>query len=186
MQRASKVPYVITADKSACEPIRKHSSILEGAAYSRPAHRRCHREPLSFPRNSRKAFCDMLGRGERRMVCTKALKFNRRVEIRGAARERIDGDMGIGNDTVGEEGRQNLLSRQLEIDGTLDDNRFRIESVHLEWPVLPASGIVIVPLFKCSPKIWKPRKTFFSSLFPRVKVQFGGNNIPNVFSNGPP
>lgn len=28
--------------------------------------------------------------------------------------------------------RQNLLSRQLEIDGTLDDNRFRIESVHLE------------------------------------------------------
>lgn len=87
------------------------------------------------------------------MVCTKALKFNRRVEIRGAARERIDGDMGIGNGTVGEEGRQNLLSRQLEIDGTLDDNRFRIESVHLEWPVLPASGIVIVPLFKCSPKI---------------------------------
>jgi len=41
--------------------------------------------------------------------------------------ERIDGDVGIGEGT-----RQNLLSRQLEIDGTLVDNRFRIESVHLE------------------------------------------------------
>lgn len=40
-------------------------------------------------------------RRERRTVCTKALKFNRRVEIQGAARERIDGDMGIGNGTAG-------------------------------------------------------------------------------------
>lgn len=47
----------------------------------------------------------MLGRGERRTVCTKALKFNRRVEIQGAARERIDGDMGIGNGTGRRGGR---------------------------------------------------------------------------------
>lgn len=59
---------------------------------------------------------------------------------------RIDGDMGIGNGGAasgkrGEEGNgENLLSRQLEIDGTLDDNRFRIESVHLEWPVRLASA----------------------------------------------
>lgn len=46
----------------------------------------------------------MLGRGVRRTVCTKALKFNRRVEIQGAACERIDGDMGIGNGE-GEGGR---------------------------------------------------------------------------------
>jgi len=44
----------------------------------------------------------MLGRGERRTVCAKALKFNRRVEIQGEARERIDGDMGIGNGTTWE------------------------------------------------------------------------------------
>lgn len=61
------------------------------------------------------------------------------MEIRGGERSRIDGDMGIGGNggtaqARGRENGENLLSRQLEIDGTLDDNRFRIESVHLEWP----------------------------------------------------